>query len=524
MKAFPRRWLGCVAALAILGAAANAQGQLPADPKPVVTGPARNEQTQLFRGLLHHFKLQPLDPRDMAYNADTIVIVLGDPGRNKASAAGHVRKILASGGAALVAVDTKLDLSPFFPDGEDLEILGTQVADPDGFHAYGRNALCPFAVPYSLDAGRLSPEEQLFAEFPKLATNSPSALRITRRPPYLRRTVAVFDPSAKFMAGERFGPLKRNDFFAAAGVGRENETYRCLVMADPSVLSNDMLYSSGDKDRLNDFSKGDTFVPATDNFPFAVKLVPWLQGPEQRKFCLFIENGEVQTRFDEFDFAGVQGPSPKPQMPPIPPLRLPDPMDRNVQERASKAASEVLTKVEDDDSFKNELARNPKLYIAIVSIVATALLILASILLRGRIWKTRQERNYQPIPVDPLRLGNDVPLGSFTHRRLELLRGSDFRAPFCEYVQLLFAERGYPEGYRGDRCPKIETSSRNRQYLIDSVRRLWTEAVGQAELPMPYTKWKELEPILAAIRSAAEADRWRFAPSPAVRTDSEGAA
>ena len=58
--------------------------------------------------------------------------------------------------------------------------------------------------------------------------------------------------------------------------------------------------------------------------------------------------------------------------------------------------------------------------------------------------------------------------------------------------------------------------------MSDSVRRLWEEA--NTDVPLAYSRWKELEPILAAVRSAAEADRWRFAPITATRSDSEGTA
>lgn len=507
------RYLALIALL-LFGASAQAQGLRPdemVEQKPAVVGPQRDQKTQLFRGLLHHFKLVALDPRNMEYNADTIVIVHGDPGRNKTAVAGHVRKTLASGGAVLIASDAFLNLSPFFPDGEDLELVGNDVSDPGGANSHLGDPSSPFVKPYALRANAPTEEESLFAGLDRIATNFPTALRITKRPPYAQSRVGLLPDTARYTGGNINLRLKLNDSFAAAGAGRDGDTFRCLVIADQSVLSNDMLYSSADRD-------------PTDNFAFAVRLVPWLQGPEKRKFCLFIEDGVVQTRFDEFDFSRVSNQPGAPPIPPLPAPRLPDPMDRKFQERGSKMLSEVLTRIEDNDSFKNELSRNLRLYIAIVSVVVAIVLIFASVLLRGRIWKNRQDRSYQPIPVDPLRLGNEVPLGSFTHRRLELLRGNDFRAPFTEYVLLLFRERGFLDSDVGGRRPKIEATGRSRQYLIDSVRQLWDEVADNADKPLAYTKWKELEPILAAVRSAAEADRWRFAPSPVVRTDSEGAA
>ena len=460
--------------------------------------------------MLHHFKVEPVGSRGLEPDKNTIVIVLGDPGfKKRDGVAKIVRDTLAAGGAVMIAADSFLKLGPFFPDGEDLEIVGNDVSDPSGMNAYAGESRFPFVKPYALKADALKPEEELFAGFDKITTNGPTTLRITKRPPYLGRTVAVFHDTAKYTGGGRVIPLKLNDSFAAAGIGTKRDTFRCLVMADRDVLTNDMLYSSADAE-------------ATDNFPFAKKLVPWLRGPEKRTQCVFIEDGVEQTRFDEFDFSQVSSGSPK--MPPPPMPKFPDPMDRKVQEGASKAASEVATRLEDNDSFKNGLSRDTSAYVAIVSVIAILAVLFASVLLRSRIWGSRQARNFQPIPADPLRLGEDAPLGSFAHRRLELLRGNDFRKPFTEYVLLLFRERGFRGSFTDARRPKIEAEGRNRSYLIDSVRRLWDEVAGNAAKPLAYTQWKELEPILAAVRVAADADRWRFAASTTTRTDSEGAA
>ena len=486
----------------VIPASAQQLGNVRAQAEPQVAGPPADEGTQLFRGLLHYSKIKPLDPRSMEYNSDTIVIVLGDPGRNRPAVARHVRSALSKGGAALIAVDTRLDLSDFLPGGEDVRIVGLEVVDPTGDDSLRGNPRSPFVVPFAKDADAPTEEERLFAGFQRLATNGPAALRIVDETPALRRTVGHFPDAARYSIGNRLDHLRGGDSFAAAGIGPKRTPYRCLAMADQNVLSNDMLYTSADAE-------------PTDNFAFAVRLVPWLQGPESRKFCLFIENGEVVSKFDEFDFTQVKSPSPK--MPPLPAPKWPDPMDRKFQQKSSEAISEVATRLEDGDSIKKGLGST-----AVVAVLAILLVVVAGILLRLRVRGSILARNYQPIPVDPLRLGDDTPLGSFTHRRLELLRGNDFRAPFAEYVRLLFRERGHAEDHRGDRCPKIAADGRNRQYLTDSVRRLWEEA--HTEMPLAYTKWKELEPILAAVRSAAQADRWRFAPDPATRSDTRGSA
>ncbi len=497
------RWILSFVVLAILAPVTQSQPKdIPAEPVPAAVGPARDGGTQLFRGLLHHFKIQPMNPQKLKSDQNTILIVLGDSGANQEQVAVLANQTLLAGGAVLIATDKKLNLNPYFPKKGDLKISGEEAYDFRGQNSYLGIDTFPFLVPTALIPNDPSPEEQLFSGFSRIATNAPSRLQITARPPMLGRTVAVFPNTVSLRANVGV-PLKRSDSFAAAGVGKKQDTYRCLVMADQSVLANDMLYSSADLD-------------PTDNFAFAVRLVPWLQGPEQRTTCLFIEDGKVVSKFDEFDFASVQS-NPMPKMPAP---KLPDPMDRKFQAMASKVVSEVVTKAEDNDSFKSALARDTRSYIAFVSIIVVLVAILASVLLRGRIWKSGHVRNFQPIPVDPLRLGKDVALGSFGHRRLEILRGHDFRALFSNFVNLMFLERGYPADAGSDRCPKIESDLKNRRHLLESVRRLWAEANTRSKKPLGYTQWKELEPMLAAVRSAADANRWRFAPRP----DSEGAA
>lgn len=478
-----------------------------AEPPPVL-GPPRDGGSQLFRGLLHHFNIAPAD-FNARPDSKLIVIVLGDPGRQSNATARLVNRTLTVGGSVMIAADAYLNLKSYFPDGEDLEITGFPVSDRFGNGSYLDRVDYPFVVPKQLVEAPET-EEELFQGLARIAANRPSTLRITKRPPYLRRTIGVYTNGVKYDDGRQ---LRANDSFAAAGVGTGRDTFRCLVMANAAAVTNDMLYSSADRD-------------PTDNFAFAVRVVPWLQGPEKRVKCVFIENGAVAERFDEFDFSRVSQQPGQPPMPPPPGPKLPDPFNRKFQETASKVVSEVVTKVEDGDGYRklfDDGGGKRNLYIAVLSVLFTAIILVISVYLRRRLYQSRQKRDYQPIPVDPLRIG-DAALGSFTHRRLELLRGNDFRAPFAEFVRLLFLERGYPEAYAGDRCPRIDAEGKNKKFLIESIARLWDEAFAFPDQPLAYTQWKSLEPTLAAVQSAAVADRWRFSPRSAPRNDSEGAA
>ena len=152
MNATIARIFACLLALV---SAASAFGQVRTDrpisridEKAPVVGPARDGGTQLFRGLLHHFKVEPVGSRGLEPDKNTIVIVLGDPGFKKRDAVAKiVRDTLAAGGAVMIAADSFLKLGPFFPDGEDLEIVGNDVSDPSGMNAYAGESRFPFVKP-----------------------------------------------------------------------------------------------------------------------------------------------------------------------------------------------------------------------------------------------------------------------------------------------------------------------------------------------------------------------------------------
>jgi hypothetical protein len=125
-------------------------------------------------------------------------------------------------------------------------------------------------------------------------------------------------------------------------------------------------------------------------------------------------------------------------------------------------------------------------------------------------------RTFRPIPRDPAMLGPDVPVGSLGHRRLELLRSADYGPVVRPVVRQLFQDRGMPAEYTGDKLPPLDIDVRHPQFLRDSIRTLWAEARSAA--PITFGRWKQLEPLLAAVRAAAEDDRWRFL-DPSLRDD-----
>jgi hypothetical protein len=488
--------------LLLLPASAVAQQQ---DKQPF-TLPRADGGTQLFRGLLDFHKIQPetlentLKP---GYDfSKLIVITLDHPGHQNALRA--KRFALANGGAVLIASSNELDL---------VQLLGLQhvaqariTGDQIGFRTSQPGQLLQWVSRGTVKAkepsgvfdrgmdiaGRDRPELTLFGGYQNVEVNTPSRLSIAAnsRPPQLARDIAVLPANAVHTANAE---SMSDSVFAAAGVGDARNPFRCVAVADTDIFSNMLLYASGRVQNPN------------DNLKFANNLVQWLKGPQGRTHCLFIENGRVIDKFDEVKYAALTGPNAP--MPPVPTI---DPFDPQFQQRVTDFANDGVARVQDDDRLVGPLTDTPQKKAVVYAALAVVVAVIAYLLLRFRSLAGRFRAVFRPLPKDPHMLGPDAAVGSLEHRRLELLRSGNYAAPVRSYVRQLFEDRGLPPGYDHPKLPPIDFDVRNPDYLRRSVRTLWAEV--QSAAPVNYGRWKELEPMLAALRAAADDDRWRFAP------------
>lgn len=463
--------------------------------------PPKDANYHLFRGLLHFHGVKPVtapELREMGRDEfrDLIVIVLGCSTRGESDwAGGYTKPALANSGAVLIATDRGADLSFFLPpsrNGAELVITGEKVEPLAVMNCYGGDGRFPF-----LTAVRSDPAfDALFANRPRVATAIPS--RFAARG--VHDTVPLAVALTPGNAAQANGSL-----FAVGGVGRNGS--RTLVMADPDVLSNQMLYSSGLPDRTGQ---------GTDNWAFANDLVKdFLRGPDGRSRCLFVENGRIVDRFDEVELKSVQN------MPPIPDLPLPNPLDRRVQAKLADVIDRGLVTLEDRHLPDTAITGPPneptgrRFNIAMMVIASAVGLSLVGLMARRLFLAGRHRKDLVPAPTDPLFLGDETALGSFGQRRAELLRGSDFRKPVAHRIRTLFAARGLPAGFGRHRLPPLEFRGRvDREQLGGDIRDLWDVAARDEADPLPYSEWKDLEPVLANVHAAAAADRWRFATTP----------
>jgi len=476
-------------ALLLLATPAFAQQQ----PKPQQL-PANDDSTVLFRGLLHFHKIQPEAATNLRPNYDysnLIVVVYGDP--QSQDVRNYCRRTLSGGGAVLIAADTQMSVSGYFPEPGNVKIVGGRVSFDKGALVDSGLPNRPIVFPMpNVAAGPFSGIE-------RLATNDPSYLLSPNPPPSIPlKPVAAFPPGANVTTptglpdrGAGILPLA----FAVASDDRQS--VRCMVLADPDVFSNRMIYTSGREQN------------PTDNLRFANNTVQWLQGNGRTK-CLFIEHGNVVSKFDDFEFSSIPI---GPQLPP-PPVPNIDPFNPELQQKLANALNEAADQAQKNDVMNQGILApfHGKKWFP-VAILSVLLLIFTYILFRWRTASNWYRRVFRPIPRDPAMLGPDVPVGSLEHRRLELLRSTDYGPVVRPVVLQLFQDRGLPGEYTGDKLPPLDIDVRRPQFLKDAIHSLW--AVVRSPAPLGYGKWKQLEPLLAAVRAAADDDRWRFvAPSP----------
>jgi hypothetical protein len=460
--------------------------------KPIAL-PPNNEETQLFRGLFHFHKIEPEAREKLGRGYDyskLIVVVYGDP--RDVEIAKFCRSTLVNGGAVLIAADTPVQLSSFFPAGGQVQITGARVWGNDAQWVDGRYSARPVATP--LPATGTSP----FSGVDRVATYESSYLLSTKPPVDFKLTpVAAFTPGVDVtlndveQRGVGLFPLP----FALATTD-DDEALRCMVLADPDVFGNRMIYTSG-REQL-----------PTDNLKFANNTVQWLKG-EGRTRCLFIENGVVQDRFDEFEYTAIPT---GPQLPP-PPIPNIDLLDPDTQQKVAEFVNKGVGDAQQRDLLNRGLTSFFGSRAIMYAALATLLAFVAYFLFRRRAVFGGFRRTFRPIPRDSAMLGPDVPVGSLGHRRLELLRSADYGPVVRPVVRQLFQDRGMPAEYTGDKLPPVDIDVRHPQFLRDSIRTLWAEVRSAA--PITFGRWKQLEPLLAAVRAAAEDDRWRFAdPTP----------
>ena len=111
------------------------------------------------------------------------------------------------------------------------------------------------------------------------------------------------------------------------------------------------------------------------------------------------------------------------------------------------------------------------------------------------------------------RVAGSAAPGSVARRREEVLQTGNYAEYVREYLRDLFAERGFPvpPGPAASELPAVTATGPDAKAVKANLRILWGVACGADQKPIPYSRWKELEPMIDVVRRAADEGRWQFA-------------
>jgi hypothetical protein len=466
-----RRISGLVVALAAV-TACPATGQT-GDIVPREDG----TKTYLFRSLLKFAGVEPLEslPR-----GDTSGVVLVLFGRIDTSTVNWSRRVLADGGAVLIATDSSLHLGQFTMPSSGL-LLGAgpvEAVAPTPETCFQNDPAMPFLN--TPDVSFENPDLARMVSLRQVATNTPNALSPDRGQltGFLNTPLAMFPANCRFTDGRRL---------PSRAVAVTNDPVRnrtgavAAVYADKSIFTNQMLLARG-----------------TDNFAYAYFLARYLAtgptGDRKRTRCLFVEDGEVKTDFDTIPLITPE--SHLPPSPPVPPIE-------QLQDKITDAANAALDDLQTRDVMGRAVANQ---FNRIAPVLAAVVAAFVTLVLLRRVWAARHHPEFTTPP--PSGAADGTPLD---RRRQDVLRSNDVYEPLREHLRGLFARWGGPDG--GPDLPPVETSTTaaDRRVLLAKLRRLWEIAHGETPVAVPFVRWKELEPMIESVTHAAEAGRWRFA-------------
>jgi hypothetical protein len=475
-----------------LGSAAPgfAQGEPPAEVRLPANG------SQLFRALLDYRNVHPAAKN--GDRRDKIVIVYGRPHPVDAvNIQGVTRDVLTRGGAVLFLSDKEMDLSarPGRPSSYlppymlKAYIISSSVSHPN--RNYRGIPECPLVydeLAYNeVQLGRMNAvvnqHNNPFAGFRNIVTNKPGVLLRPVGSPHESRF-------AKFYNGTLYRDEVRTGLetgyerlFATGQVLADPSQSRWIALADEDVLSNSLL------------AKG------IDNFAFAIQLVDWLRGPEERSECLFFEYGKPVTKLDDVKFVTVPD-LPAPPIPPIPPLKV-------IEEQLTDFGNKVADDAQTNDRLHAALVRDEVGYGRWLRFLAIAAAGVAAVFLLRRAFAARQ-----PGAGPAVAARDDGPPGKLLAvLRQEMVRGNNFTPAVVAYIEETFRLAGLPAGPHAQMPPVAITGKKVKKVeLMHDIAALWRVAYGSSGRPVDYAAWRALEPAVEHARRLAVKGRWHFAP------------
>jgi hypothetical protein len=423
-----------------------------------------------FRYLLDQQGIEPIGRPDTNIDdpRNTIIILLG----NSLDLDMAVVNAVKGGASILIATDRRDDrLSRYF----DVNVTGAQVmAQPPDCFYHEEN---PFVWPVK---GRRddSARTVLFKDIDNkgetaIATERPSALHWQGQLPL--QPLAHYPRSATFKGGAACETTR--DFFAVGGTLGAG---RVLILADRFVFANWLILALDNA-----------------NYDFACNCIEWLQGPNKKTRCLFVEGGDVQMNFR------------------LPTLSRHD----NLLEWVIKAAliaerhgDRQVEKLEDDDFF-NRLVQTRfstrQIVRAVVIFMTLALVAVGFVrFVRGR---ARPDPARTLVTPD---LAFLIPRGNVLRQRFQgLIDAENVYEPARRLVRDMMAGLGAGPDDQG-RPPDIviQDGQLDPGGLRRRIQRLWQIGFGHEPVLVRPEEWRKLTQELEEVLECADNGWWRFAP------------
>lgn len=483
----PCGWFACAAlcltvSLVSVLPAQEAGGMPPIHDREALEQRVLPSGTYIFRGLLEAMGLQARYPEELSeLPADQVLVVLfgySEDWPDQGLYQRITRQTLAGGGALLIAGEDPAQLNAYFPRVTRLSISRERVYSLNPAECYDHYAGSPYPVVKQSHAPGLG---EVLHTLPRVATNHPAALTLTRPSPYAQSVIAGFPSHCRL--GLDHQPLADNQGFLVVGSSPDPQRpYRTAILSDPSVLTNQMLAIS------------DPNGSGPQNLLFAHRLVQWLQAPTKRSYCIFIDYGRPRDRF-----------YPLITPPPLPVPPLPNPLDPKLQKRMTTALNDTLTNLEDQDGFNRRLIGEPgdrRRFFAFLRTTAILAAILALLVFLYRFWTAR----YKPEPRIP-------PVSSAPPPHAIRSPHLGQREPhLSETTRVILRELFWDQGAHAigeaEPLPPIRITGKHARSLKKNIPYLWrliTMTHPVIDIPQ-----KDLESMIVSVWHAAQAGHWRF--------------
>jgi hypothetical protein len=495
------RVVAIVLPLLFATSAAMAQNNAQPQQREPVKTELRYDGSEFFRAILHIRGVKPVKEVELSALTnfdDVMVIVLGNPDNriqqhvNSETPSQMANRATTLGGAVLLSTSHACQ---FFRNGRGDRITGFYVecSDPEKILS-GNLHDCPLVVP----ARQRKPNavREIFngdgkekKKLERVAAGMPSYFDVNQQS---LETLAYFPKGthAKINLNIPTELEIGTPFAVGADLSDPASTrpFRFLAFASSKVFSNGLLYLSS-TDKPED---------QTDNLELCFRTIDYLQGPnQQRKRCVFFENGRIVDHFDDLARATAM------QKMPLPSINM-----GALQKDLIDKGNSLIDGLQKDDA-PNRLANKLLPLKSLALILLWAISISACLFMFRKLVRSRKPSNTPPAPTIAGATSN--PPGVFERRQKELLRRNNVYETVRDLVREFFASVGI-QGEPGARLPKIKVARvvRKPDSLRLAIKDLWRLAYGQPQA-VSVAQWRDQEPYFERVRQAHEDGKWAFA-------------